>query len=367
MVDCELIGVMKRYGEVIALDDVSFSVARGEFVTLLGPSGCGKTSTLRVIAGFLRPDRGRVLLRGEVVDDVPIYERDIGMVFQNYALFPHMTVGDNVAFGLRMRRVAAGEIGTRVREALQLVRLDGFESRDPDALSGGQQQRVAIARALVIRPSLLLLDEPMSNLDAALRASMQLELRQIVQRVGVTTINVTHNQEEALSMSDRVIVMAGGRVEQIGSPLEVYSRPRNAFVAGFVGRSNLIVCRVVASDAEGTKAKAEAGHLITMAKTDTVPGESLTVLIRPERIGLCPPGASGENCVAGRVKQVAFFGASFEYWVDVSGQDFIVHQPASADQGSPVPGDEVSLRWDAGAVVPLRGVTGREGRCSSAP
>lgn len=351
--DLELDSVSKSYGDVLAVNQVSFRVGRGEFVTLLGPSGGGKTSTLRIVAGFLRPDSGCVLLRGEVVNDVPPYERDIGMVFQNYALFPHMSVQDNVAFGLRMRGISRGELASRIRDMLALVRLAGYERRSPDKLSGGQQQRVALARALVIQPSLLLLDEPLSNLDATLRVSMQRELRQIVDRVGVTTLYVTHNQEEALSMSDRVVVMSNGRVEQVGSPGDVYNYPANEFVAGFVGRSNLIRCRVVSRDEQLTTAKMESGDVVLVSSLPTGPADEQMLLVRPELIEIAEPTISGMNCFRGTVSHAAFLGAAIEYMVEAAGQTFIVHQPAGRHRRLFLPGEEVVVRWDPTAAVSL--------------
>ncbi len=356
--DLELEAVTKRYGEVAAVRDVSFRVEPGEFVTLLGPSGCGKTSTLRLVAGFLRPDQGHVVLHGARVDEVPPYERDIGMVFQNYALFPHMTVFDNVAFGLRMRRVPRREIGGRVAEALALVRLEGYADRHPSQLSGGQQQRVAIARALVIRPSLLLLDEPLSNLDAALRASMQFELRQIVQSVGVTTLYVTHHQEEALSMSDRVIVMSNGAVEQIGRPAEVYATPCSEFVARFLGRSNILRGRAWAGEAGSLVVELETGARVRVAGVEAAPGEPVALLLRPELVDLGPAGRSAVNGFDGVVRQVAFMGAFVEYLVEAAGQAFLV-QVAGGGRRQPFrPGDKVSVAWDPGHAVPIRAAGG---------
>ena len=348
--------VVKRFGDVAAVNDVSFQVARGEFVTLLGPSGCGKTSTLRMIGGFSRPDAGTVTLQGEVVNDLPPYERDIGMVFQNYALFPHMNVAANVGYGLRMRRVAKPEAAERIHDTLALVKLDGFEARLPHELSGGQQQRVAIARALVIQPAILLMDEPMSNLDALLRAAMQLELREIVKRVGVTTINVTHNQEEALSMSDRVIVMSTGNVEQIGTPVEVYNQPTNEFVANFLGRSNIFGCEVTARDGDLVTARTETGRSVTMAGGAGNAGDHLLVQVRPESIELLESAAADGNAVNafdGQVAQVAFLGAAYEYVVAADGQDFLVQVSASGRQRQFQPGEAVTLSWHPEDIIIL--------------
>ncbi len=351
--------VVKRFGDNAAVNDASFRVDRGEFVTLLGPSGCGKTTTLRMIGGFLRPDEGTVTLQGEVVNDVPPYNRDIGMVFQSYALFPHMNVAANVGYGLRMRRVAKPEAAQRVRNTLALVKLDGFENRMPHELSGGQQQRVAIARALVIQPALLLMDEPMSNLDALLRAAMQLELREIVKRVGVTTINVTHNQEEALSMSDRVIVMSTGNIEQIGTPVDVYSRPANQFVANFLGRSNIFGCRVVANDGGRITAHTDSGRAVAItaaAVNGGSVGDRLLVQVRPESIeilGSANTDDTGVNTFAGCVAQLAFLGSAYEYVVAADGQDFLVQVSASGRQRQFRAGEAVTLGWHPEDVVIL--------------
>ena len=233
-------GVTKRFGEVTALHEISLPIRRGEFMTLLGPSGCGKTTVLNLAAGFFSPDGGEILIGGERVNDVPTYQRNIGMMFQNYALFPHMTVAANVGYGLKMRHLPKPEIKRRVTDALELVKLTGYEDRKPRQLSGGQQQRVALARALVINPQVLLLDEPFSALDKNLRTSMQVELREIQRKLGVTTIFVTHDQSEALNLSDHLAVMAEGRIRQLGTPEEIYHRPCERFVASFVGDANVL-------------------------------------------------------------------------------------------------------------------------------
>ena len=351
----QLAGVTKSFAGVVAVNKVSFQVRRGEFVTLLGPSGCGKTSTLRLIAGFLAPNAGQISLQGEIVNDVAAYERDIGMVFQSYALFPHMTVAQNVGFGLQMRRVAKVEASERITNSLNLVKLGGLEHRYPHELSGGQQQRVAIARALVVEPAILLMDEPMSNLDALLRAEMQLELKQIIDRVGVTTINVTHNQEEALAMSDRIIVMSTGHIEQVGSPHEVYGKPANAFVAGFLGRSNILACQVE-SVADGlVEARLESGGAISIAGIDATAGQRLTVQVRPESIDISTEPTAEHNSLRGKVGQVAFLGSWYEYLVDVGGESFLVQVPAASRRDSYQAGDSVNLTWHPEDVVLLDG------------
>src|ERR1700722_3436104 len=287
--------VSKRFGTVVALHDISLAIKRGEVMTLLGPSGCGKTTVLNLIAGFFSPDGGDIRIGGERVNDVPPYEREAGMMFQNYALFPHMTVAANIAYGLKARHVPAPEIARRVAEALTLVRLSGYEDRKSRELSGGQQQRVALARALVIDPKVLLLDEPFSALDKNLRASMQVELREIQRKLGVTTVFVTHDQSEALSLSDRIAVMSEGRICQLGTPLEIYRRPSDRFVASFVGDTNCLrgeLLGVAGLEAVialgGAEIKALATHLL-----DTPTSSPVDLFVRPERLRISPPGEPG--------------------------------------------------------------------------
>jgi putative spermidine/putrescine transport system ATP-binding protein len=324
-------GVRKTYGEVVAVDRVDLEVADGEFFAMLGPSGSGKTTTLRMIAGFELPTRGEVLLNGVDVSRLPPYQRDVNTVFQDYALFPHMSVGDNVGYGLMVRKVGRSERRTRVAEALELVRLPGFESRKPGQLSGGQRQRVALARALVNRPRLLLLDEPLGALDLKLREEMQIELKAIQKDVGITFIFVTHDQDEALTLSDRLAVFNGGRVEQVGSPAEVYENPATAFVAGFVGTSNLI---------SGDAARAIAGA-------------EGTFTVRPEKIHLADPGeqpAPGRCSVPGTVREVVYLGVNTRYIVSLEGGGELVvvqqNQATSSMQALAARGRQVRLIWD---------------------
>ncbi len=291
-----LVGVVKRFGDVAAVDGVDLEIADGEFFSMLGPSGSGKTTTLRMIAGFEEPSAGTIELHGRDITGVPPFDRDVNTVFQDYALFPHMTVGENVAYGLVVRRVAADERRRRVQDALRMVRLEGYEGRRPGQLSGGQRQRVALARALVNRPRVLLLDEPLGALDLKLREEMQIELKAIQQQVGITFIYVTHDQEEALTMSDRLAVFNNGRVEQIGSPAEVYEHPATTFVAGFVGTSNLLT---------GEAARA-------------VIGRSGTFTVRPEKIRLADPDttpAADEGSALGRIRDVVYIGPDTRYIV----------------------------------------------------
>src|SRR3954452_23412729 len=287
--DIRLAGVRKLYGDVVAVDGVDLDIRRGEFFTLLGPSGSGKTTCLRMIAGFERPDEGSIQLAGDDVSGLPPAERDVNTVFQDYVLFPHMTVGENVAYGLKVKKVAKGERASGVEEALAMVRLEGYGERRPSQLSGGQRQRVALARALVNRPRVLLLDEPLGALDLKLRQQLQVELKRIQQEVGITFVYVTHDQEEALTMSDRIAVVDGGNVLQIGSPREVYETPDTPFVAGFVGVSNLLELPVerVAGDTVHLRL-GEHDAVLAAAGTDgaAAPGRVAIVTVRPERIAL---------------------------------------------------------------------------------
>jgi spermidine/putrescine ABC transporter ATP-binding subunit len=322
----EVSGLVKRYGVQTALDGVSITAGAGEFFTLLGPSGCGKTTLLRCVAGFARPDAGQIMADGARLDTLPAHARDIGMVFQNYAIFPHLSVAENIAYGLRARRVPAPERVRRVRDALDLVQMAELGTRMPSQLSGGQQQRIALARALVVRPRLLLMDEPLSNLDARLRVTMRGEIRRIQRELGITTLYVTHDQEEALAVSDRVAVMDRGRVEQVGTPREVYADPRTAFVAQFVGLSNALEGLVVAR--EGRRVILEAGGLRLQGDTD-LPGPRLRAVVRPEAVELdgSGPARAGE----GRLVGAEFLGAVLRCSVQTATGALIVadvHQPA---------------------------------------
>jgi spermidine/putrescine ABC transporter ATP-binding subunit len=302
----ELQGLVKRYGATLALDGVSLGIRPREFFTLLGPSGCGKTTTLRTVAGFVSPDAGEVLIDGARVNTVPPHRRRVGMVFQHYALFPHRTVSQNVAFGLRMQGVDRAEIGRRVGEALALVQLPGHGGRYPRELSGGEQQRVALARALVTQPSVLLLDEPLGALDKKLRDHMKLELKRLQREVGVTTIYVTHDQEEALTMSDRIAVMHRGRVEQVATPRALYETPATAFVAGFIGNVNLLAGRVL-----GPGVVESAG--IKLAAAGEAPeGAAVTLALRPERVRLESPEPL-DAAIAMAVTHVVYQGETVRY------------------------------------------------------
>ncbi|HUM14149.1 MAG TPA: ABC transporter ATP-binding protein [Candidatus Nitrosotalea sp.] len=310
-------GVVKRFGSVTAVSAVDLTVADGELFTLLGPSGCGKTTLLRLLAGFYQPDAGTIRFGDRVVNGLPPYERRIGMVFQNYALWPHMTVADNIGYGLRLRRLSAEQVAERLREGLRKVNLVGFEARYPGQLSGGQQQRVALARALVLNPDILLLDEPLSNLDAKIRIQVRAEIRRLQQQLRITTIYVTHDQEEALSLSDRVAVMRDGHVLQVGPPRELYERPRTRFVADFVGTNNLVSGEVQGAGAGGggeLLVRTALGSLRAIA-AGAVTGRCV-LAVRPENVAVGAAGADGGNQVAGRVSLVSYLGNTLRYDVE---------------------------------------------------
>jgi spermidine/putrescine transport system ATP-binding protein len=301
--EISLRSIVKRYGDVVAVDGVSQEMPAGEFFTMLGPSGCGKTTTLRLIAGFEKLDEGEILLDGVDVSGRPPHKRPLNTVFQSYALFPHMTVSDNVAFGLRYQRVTKAEKARRVGEAMSMVQLSGLEARRPGQLSGGQQQRVALARALVLEPPVLLLDEPLGALDARLRVDLQVELKRIQETLGITFIYVTHDQDEALTMSDRVAVMRGGQIEQCGTPRTLYEEPETAFVANFLGASNLIPGRV-----DGGGKLALGDFTLRAASSFGSSGDEAIAMIRPERVKIEPHGTSGDNRMPGMVEEVVYLG-----------------------------------------------------------
>ena len=323
--------VTKRFGTVTAVDDISFEVPRGSFATLLGPSGCGKTTTLRMIAGFYDPDAGDISLGGRRINDLPAHRRGTAMVFQDYALFPHMTVKDNVGYGLRLARRRKADIERRVGETLAFVGLAGLGDRWPNQLSGGQQQRVAVARALVVEPEILLLDEPLSNLDAKLREQLRWELRALQQRLGMTFVYVTHDQVEALSLSDWIAVMNAGKVEQAGAPWEIYYHPRTAFLADFVGAVNIVPAVVVA--ARGAEVDVRFGERRATVRAPAgdplSAGQDVRLCVRPESLGIGPAAADGGTALRlpGSVARRAFLGDLMRYWVTVDGREWIVDQP----------------------------------------
>ncbi len=308
--------LVKRFGKNEVVARTSFSIEEGELFTLLGPSGCGKTTLLRLIAGFYAPDEGEVLFDGKRVNDVPPHERGIGMVFQNYALWPHMTVSDNVGYGLKLRGVAAAEIRKRIDSILEKVRLAGLGERYPGQLSGGQQQRVALARALVLNPKILLLDEPLSNLDAKVRIQVRAEIRKLQKELGITTVYVTHDQEEALTLSDRIVVFNKGRVFQIGTPKQLYERPENAFVADFIGINNLLEGTVSGSQKDLLSIKTPLGEIQAIPNADLKAGQRCLACIRPENIEL-GTGSPGRNVARGKVSFAAYLGNTLRYDVDL--------------------------------------------------
>ena len=335
-----LVGLQKRFGDVVAVAGIDLDVAEGEFFSMLGPSGSGKTTTLRMIAGFERPSGGRIELHGQEVENLPPFERNVNTVFQDYALFPHMSVGDNVGYGLLVRKVPKTERSRRVSDALEMVRLGGYERRRPSQLSGGQRQRVALARALINRPRVLLLDEPLGALDLKLREEMQIELKTIQREVAITFIYVTHDQQEALTMSDRIAVFNHGRIEQVGSPADVYERPATPFVAGFVGTSNLL---------SGPAARA-------------VFGADGTYTVRPEKIRLAgreDPVGEDETSALGMIAEVIYLGSDTRYIVmlDVGGSLVVTQQNlvTSSTEALERQGDRVRLVWKRHHSLPVRG------------
>lgn len=359
-IDVELRNLSKDFGKVPAVRDVSLQVRRGEFLTLLGPSGCGKTTTLRIIAGLETATAGRVFIRDSDVTDAPPSARDVSLMFQSYALFPHKNVFDNVAFGLKYRRrgMPKDERERRIREALELVHLPGIEGRYPRQLSGGQQQRVALARALVVEPAVLLLDEPLSNLDLKLRERMRIELKQIHEEVGVTFVYVTHDQEEALMLSDRVAVMERGKIVQRGTPREIYEQPRSRFVAEFIGQSNLLEGEVVGVSALGTQIETESGLTLEIPVIPGVPIGSKAVLqIRTERVSVHrqKPSRSDVYAFSGRLERTIYVGNTLQYFVKLeSGDSIVAAHPASRE--SPLaPGEEVWVSFGPDDVVFLKG------------
>ena len=314
--DIEVTNVAKRYGATLAVSDVSFGVEQGHVLSLLGPSGCGKTTVMRMIAGLIAPSGGSIAIKGKPVNQIPVHKRNVGMLFQNYALFPHLTVAHNIAFGLEMRKLAKAEALRKAEDALAMVRLSGFGARYPHQLSGGQQQRVALARALVIEPAVLLLDEPFGALDKKLRENMQIEMRQLQRRLGITTLMVTHDQEEALTLSDRIAVMLNGKIEQFGTPTEIYERPVSRFVASFIGTSNFFRGRVTGRVNGGFTIESEDG--VTLGMNGTPPSDqNVTVALRPEGILLAPTGEGdfAPNRMRTTIEQIVYRGLSTHYYL----------------------------------------------------
>ena len=351
----QLEGLTKRYGAFQAVRGIDLDIPPGEFFSLLGPSGCGKTTTLRMIAGFERPSAGKVLLDGRDVSGTPPNRRNVNTVFQNYALFSHLTVAENVAFGLRFTKVSREEARTRVGGALSLVQLEEFRDRKPHQLSGGQQQRVALARALILNPSVLLLDEPLGALDAKLRKTLQVELKALQEQVGVTFVYVTHDQEEALTMADRLAVMSEGRVEQVGTPREVYEEPASAYVADFLGVSNLLDAEAVGEASDG-RCRVRIGDQEMLASHGhTASTGSIKVVVRPERVRVEAPRKTGENRLTGRIERVVYAGAISQLVVTLDGGGQIQCMLANDGVGTPLDrGDPVSVYLPCEALRVLR-------------
>ncbi len=365
--DVEIIGVTKRFGAVTAVDAMDLSIARGTFYSLLGPSGCGKTTTLRMIAGFEQPTEGEILLAGQPIAGVPPYQRNVNTVFQHYALFPHMDVAQNVGYGLRQRKVDKADEERRVTEALALVRLQGYGKRRTWEMSGGQQQRVALARALVNRPTVLLLDEPLGALDLKLRKEMQLELKALQREVEITFVYVTHDQEEALTMSDVIVVMRDGKIQQQGDPTELYERPVNRFVAAFIGTSNFLPGSVQSIDGSTGRVavRTDLGLDLRGTLTDSAAavrvGDAVTVAIRPERIQVTADGTGAPDqrwsAITGRIHQGTYLGDQTEFRVqtDLAGELVVRRQNATGAQASQGlgPGDPVTVQWQEEANLVL--------------
>ncbi|WBL81213.1 ABC transporter ATP-binding protein [Bradyrhizobium xenonodulans] len=350
----EIAGVSKVYdGGVRAVDAVAMDIRQGEFFSLLGPSGCGKTTTLRMIAGFEMPSAGAIRVDGADITHVPAHKRDMGMVFQNYALFPHRTVAENVAFGLRMRGLDKASIAAKVKAALAMVELSGLEARRPAQLSGGQQQRVALARAIVIAPRVLLCDEPLGALDKKLRQQMQFELKQLQKKLGLTLVFVTHDQEEALAMSDRIAVMNGGRVEQVGTPAEIYNQPTTRFVADFIGDTNIFRGERIGPNLDVGK-----GLILALPPTEAQGIGVLSVALRPEKISLSPrsdTAITAGSSAHGTVENTNFLGGAVLYRITLEGgHRVLVQQPNAGTSRLFVPGNGVTLQWTPADLVVLK-------------
>ncbi|MCJ8028835.1 ABC transporter ATP-binding protein [Shinella yambaruensis] len=339
--------VQKTYdGRTLVVEDLNLAVRRGEFLTMLGPSGSGKTTTLMMLGGFEQPTNGRILLEGQAVERLPPERRDIGFVFQNYALFPHMTVADNVGFPLRYRGIRGAEAARRVAEALAMVRLDGLGERRPAQLSGGQQQRVALARAMVFKPKLILMDEPLGALDKQLREHMQIEIRRIQQQLGITMVYVTHDQSEALTMSDRIAVFNDGRIQQLSDPVTLYDRPENRFVAGFIGDNNTLPCEFLGSENGLAFVRMKDGTRLAASGPAHPARSDLTVSLRPERLGLDDAG-SAENRIKARVLDKTFLGDRVRLTLEAFGTERLVASLPAAEGAAVLPGRDVGMAFSA--------------------
>ncbi|MBW8002975.1 MAG: ABC transporter ATP-binding protein [Planctomycetes bacterium] len=345
----ELTNLVKKFGNVVAVNNLSIPyIKRGEFVTFLGPSGCGKTTLLRMIGGFYYPSAGDIIMHGERINDIPPEKRKTSMVFQNYALFPHMNVFDNIAYGLRVKKLSRKEIEKKVLNVLSVVQLEGLGDRKPTQLSGGQQQRVALARCIVIEPQIILLDEPLSNLDANLRVMMREEIRKIQQSLDLTTIFVTHDQEEAMSMADRIVVMNQGKIEQIGTPIEIYEKPASLFVAGFIGHINLVKGKIKSRQNETLTIATDLGEFINMNEDlkGFKAGDTATIVIRPEASSLEKAPSKGKgNSFQGRIRSFTYIGYIARYYVEVSGRElpFIIDISNPGGRGILKKGEQVTI------------------------
>lgn len=353
----ELIQVVKVFTDEgdAAVTDVSLQIKRGEFLTLLGPSGCGKTTTLRMIAGFEQPTSGKILVDNEDVSNTPPYKRNVNTVFQNYALFPHMSIFDNIAFGLQMKKVPREQIETKVFEMLKMVQLEGYENRMPDQLSGGQKQRVAIARAVINNPKVLLLDEPLGALDLKLRKQMQVELKHLQRKLGITFIYVTHDQEEALTMSDRIAVMNKGALEQVGTPDEIYEKPRTKFVADFIGETNLFEGEVSSIDAIHPKLQLEGGESIPLKWKENNSGDRICMALRPERLKLKSVPEEVDAFVKVKFKEKIYVGATVKTIVTLSnGKEIIVSEPVGGSFNFDKDKEDAFVTWNFDHAVVMK-------------
>lgn len=349
-IELELNGIQKKFGSNVVVENFNLKVEQGECVSFLGPSGCGKTTTLNMIAGFLEPDQGELIIKGKKMNGVPSNKRELGMVFQTYSLFPHMNVFENVAYGLKLRKTPKPQIQERVQKVLELVKLPHVSDRYPKQLSGGQRQRIAIARALVTEPSLLLLDEPLSNLDAKLREELREELKRLQQEIGVTTVFVTHDQEEAMYLSNRIVVLDHGKVEQIGSPWDIYNLPASEFVHTFIGKSNRMTGTVVsASETEGIVLRTDDGLQLRAAfKGQTFKsGDAVSIYVRPEKITFAAAGAQANdrNEAQGRIGQLSFLGSYAESEVQLGSSVINVRMPSDSQDRIWTAGETVNLQW----------------------
>ena len=350
MSEVVLKSITKKYGANTVVNSIDLTAENGKLISILGPSGCGKTTTLRMIAGFEKPDGGEIYFDGREVKDIPVNKRNIGMVFQSYALFPHMTVEQNVAYGLEQRKLPSSEINERVFEALKLVHMEDYAKRKPKQLSGGQQQRVALARALVIKPDVLLLDECLSALDKKLRVEMQIELRKILEQTGVTTFFVTHDQEEAMTLSDKIVVMNEGRIEQAGTPFEIYEKPSSRFAAGFLGKANFFEGKILSYDGNKAEIQTENGKF-SIPVQNAVAGEEMLFVVRPEKIHF----VSDNSGIEGTIEHVAYSGNISSCSVNCNGKIIVCEVQNSDLSGRPQKGDKVSLWWSGSSSINISG------------